>query len=196
MLTTRTDLRAALPHGEVLVPSQPGWDAARCGYDTAADLHPAAVVVARSLADVQAATAFARARSLGIAPYASGHGAAALAPLGDSILLRTSELAGVRIDPEARVARVTAGTTWGRLARAAGRYGLTGLAGTHDSVGVVGYTRWAAGSAASRAATGWPAAACGRSSCCPPTGASCAPTPSTSPSCSGRCAAAARAWAW
>jgi FAD/FMN-containing dehydrogenase len=140
MLTTRTDLRAALPHGEVLVPGQPGWDAARRGYDTAADLHPAAVVVARSLADVQAATAFARARSLGIAPYASGHGAAALAPLGDSLLLRTSELAGVRIDPAARVARVAAGTTWGRLARAAGRYGLAGLAGTHDSVGVVGYT--------------------------------------------------------
>jgi FAD/FMN-containing dehydrogenase len=89
---------------------------------------------------VQAAVAFARARSLGIAPYASGHGAAALAPLGDSILLRTGELAAVEIDPQARVARVAAGTTWGRLAREAGRYGLAGLAGTHDSVGVVGYT--------------------------------------------------------
>jgi FAD/FMN-containing dehydrogenase len=141
MLTAPTnDLRAALPHGDAIGPGDPDWDAARGGYDTAADLRPAAVVVARSRADVQAATAFARAHRLGIAPHASGHGAAALPPLGDAILLRTSELASVEIDPEARVARVAAGTTWGRLAAAAGEHGLAGLAGTHDSVGVVGYT--------------------------------------------------------
>jgi FAD/FMN-containing dehydrogenase len=138
--TTIEALRAALPHGHALAPGDPGWDEARDGYDTAAPVQPAAIVVARSVADVQAATMFARAHALGVAPHASGHGMNAVAPLSDAILLRTSAMAGVEIDPERRVARVAAGTTWGRLAAAAGEHGLAGLAGTHDSVGVVGYT--------------------------------------------------------
>jgi FAD/FMN-containing dehydrogenase len=147
MLTTRTldphrldVLRAALPHGNVLAPGQPGWDAARRGYDTAADLRPAGVVEACSLADIQTAMMFARAQELGIAPHSSGHGAAALAPLDDALLLRTSALTGAEIDAEARTARVHPGTTWGELAAAAGTHGLAGLAGTHDSVGVIGQT--------------------------------------------------------
>jgi FAD/FMN-containing dehydrogenase len=133
-------LRVALPAGNVLEPDHPDWDAARGGYDTAADLQPAAIVEARSLADIQTAMMFARGQGLGIAPLSSGHGAAALAPLGDAILLKTSDLSGVEIDAEARVARVYPGTTWGELAAVAGEHGLAGLAGTHDSVGVVGFT--------------------------------------------------------
>jgi FAD/FMN-containing dehydrogenase len=147
MLTTPTTdphrldvLRVALPLGDVLEPGDPDWDTTRTGYDTAADLQPAAIVVARGLADVQTAMMFARAQGLGIAPLASGHGAAALASLRDAILLKTSELSGVEVDAEARVARVSAGTTWGELAAAAGEHCLAGLAGTHNSVGVVGFT--------------------------------------------------------
>jgi hypothetical protein len=147
MLTTRTAdpyrlsvLRAALPHGDVVAADHAGWDAARRGYDTAADLRPAAVVEVRSLADIQTAMMFARAQGLGVAVQSSGHGAAALAPLDDALLLRTSALTGAQVDAEARSARVYPGTTWGELAAAAGAHGLAGLAGTHDSVGVVGST--------------------------------------------------------
>jgi FAD/FMN-containing dehydrogenase len=147
MLTTRTFdrnpldvLRVALPLGNVLEPDHAEWDAARGGYDTAADLRPAAIVEARGLADIQTAMMFARAQGYGIAPQSTGHGAAALASLQDTILLRTTDLSGVEIDPVARVARVYPGTTWGELAAAAGEHGLAGLAGTHDSVGVVGFT--------------------------------------------------------
>jgi FAD/FMN-containing dehydrogenase len=133
MLTTQTtglDLRAlrcALPDGEALA-------------DAPGDLRPAAVVVARSVADVRATVGFARGHGLGVVPQGTGHGASALGSLEDAILLRTSELRGVWIDPETRTARVAAGTTWGELAACAGEHGLAGLAGTHESVGVVGYT--------------------------------------------------------
>src|SRR4051812_6732213 len=135
MLTTQTTgldlraLRSALPRGDALP-----------GAQAPSGLRPAAVVVARSVADVQTTVHFARGHGVGVVPHATGHGARAVGSLEDSILLRTSELSGIRIDPVARTARVAAGTTWGELAVCAGEHGLAGLAGTHETVGVVGYT--------------------------------------------------------
>jgi FAD/FMN-containing dehydrogenase len=135
MLTNQTTgldlraLRATLPDGEALAAAE-----------APSGLRPAAVVVARSVADVQATVRYARGRGVGVVPHATGHGTAALGSLQDSILLRTGELSGVRIHPETRTARVAAGATWGELAICAGEHGLAGLAGTHESVGVVGYT--------------------------------------------------------
>ena len=54
-------------------------------------------------------------------------------------------------------------------------------------------TRSAAASAGTPASSGWPPTASPRSSWSPPTASWCAPTPSTTPTCSGRCAAAAAA---
>ncbi|MCW2993917.1 MAG: FAD-binding oxidoreductase, partial [Conexibacter sp.] len=45
-------------------PGDPGWDAARSGWNTAIDQHPAAVLRASSVAGVQAAVAHARAAGL------------------------------------------------------------------------------------------------------------------------------------
>ncbi len=110
---------------------------------TTPDLHAAletGETTARNVADVRAAVAVARALGLAVVPRATGHGTAAAGSLDGTLLLRTGELGGVRVDPDARVARVGAGTTWGELAACAGEHGLAGLAGTHESVGVVGYT--------------------------------------------------------
>src|SRR3712207_850453 len=47
---------------------------------------------------------------------------------------------GVSIDPDARVARVAAGTIWIEVVEAAAEHGLAALAGSSPDVGVVGYT--------------------------------------------------------
>jgi hypothetical protein len=126
--------------GQVFVPGDPGYDEARRAFNLTADQRPAIVVEAASAADVAASVRFARSHGLRIAPQGTGHGAAPLEPLGSALLLRTSRLRGVQIDPSARTARAEAGAVWRDVAVPASDHGLAGLAGSSLGVGVTGYT--------------------------------------------------------
>jgi FAD/FMN-containing dehydrogenase len=126
--------------GQVFVPGQPGYDQARQAWTLTADQRPAVVVEAASAADVAAAVRFARSHGLRVAPQGTGHGAAPLEPLDSALLLRTSRLRGVRIDPDNRTARADAGALWQDVAGPASEHGLAGLAGSSLLVGVTGYT--------------------------------------------------------
>jgi len=126
--------------GRVFAPSDPGYEQARQAWNLTADQRPAMVVEAASAADVAAAVRFARSHGLRIAPQGTGHGAAPLEPLEGALLLRTSPMRGVRIDPDTRTARTDAGALWQDVAAPASEHGLAGLAGTSLDVGVTGYT--------------------------------------------------------
>ena len=104
------------------------------------DTRPAVVVVAESAADVAQAVRYARARGMRIAPQGTGHGAVPLEPLGDAMLLRTTRMRQVRIDPATRTARAEAGAVWADVTVPAGQHGLAALAGSSPDVGVTGYT--------------------------------------------------------
>src|SRR5262249_3544248 len=101
---------------------------------------PAVVVFAESVVDVVRAVRFASSHGLRIAPQSTGHGALALEPLEDAMLLRTSRMRRVEVFPAIRTARVEAGAQWEDVTVRAGEYGLAALAGTSANVGVVGYT--------------------------------------------------------
>ena len=103
--------------GDVVTAKDSGWDAARAAFNLAADQHPAAAVLAESADDVAATLDFARERSLRVAPQGPGHGAALLPALDDVLLLRTTRMTGVEIDPDARTARVQAGALWSDSSR-------------------------------------------------------------------------------
>ena len=90
--------------------------------------------------DVAATVKFAREHDLRVAPQGTGHGAAALGPLTDTILIKTTRMRGVAIDPVARIARAEAGALWMDVTAAAAEHGLAALAGSSPDVGVVGYT--------------------------------------------------------
>jgi hypothetical protein len=60
--------------------------------------------------------------------------------LADTILLKTSALRAVHVDPEARIARAEAGAMWMDVTSLAAEHGLASLAGSAPDVGVVGYT--------------------------------------------------------
>ena len=138
--TTRDGLLRDLLDGEVILPSDPEWDAARTAWNLAADQHPVAVVFAESADDVVAVVDYARRRGLHVTTQGTGHFAATLHSLDDTILIRTCRLRGLEIDPETQTARAEAGVLWEEVSLAAAEHGLAGLAGSSPDVGVVGYT--------------------------------------------------------
>ena len=135
-----TDLRDRV-RGTVTTPDDPSWDVARQAWNLTVDQHPVLVVEAADADDLAATVAFARESGLKVAVQGTGHGAAPRGGvLDETILLRTSSMRGVTVDPELRVARVQAGALWEDVARAAAPHGLVALHGSASDVGVVGYT--------------------------------------------------------
>src|SRR5215469_10086790 len=132
-------LRAAVT-GEVFILGEAGYDQARQAWNLATDERPAIVVMAGSAADVTQAVRFARTHGMRIAPQGTGHGAEPLEPLQGAMLLRTSRMRRVDIDPATRTARAEAGALWQDVTIPAGEHGLAALAGTSPNVGITGYT--------------------------------------------------------
>ncbi|OJU41254.1 MAG: hypothetical protein BGN97_16095 [Microbacterium sp. 69-10] len=113
------------------------YDSARGGYNLAVEHHPTAIAVARTADDVVHAVREARRRGLGIAVLATGHGPSR--PADGQLLINTSAMKGITIDPAARWARVEAGVRGGDLVQAAAINGLAPLSGSSPEVGVVSY---------------------------------------------------------
>ena len=126
-------------HGELILPGAAGWDEARRAWMLLADQQPAAIVVAADEHDVAETVRSARKLGLRVAPQGTGHAASALPGLGDAILLRTTRLAGIAVDPEGRTVRVGAGAVWADVVAEAGRHGLVAVAGMAATVGVTGF---------------------------------------------------------
>ena len=126
--------------GEVVRPSDAGYDQARQAWNLSADQRPALVVFPETADDVVAIVDYARANGLRVAPQGTGHNATPLAWDEDTILLSTSRMRGVIIDVPGRRARVAAGTLWIEVTTPASEHGLAPLAGSSPDVGVVGYS--------------------------------------------------------
>ena len=126
--------------GEVVSPRDEWWDEAREAWNLAVDQRPALVVFPESVPDVVATVAFAREHGLRVAPQSTGHNAGVLGDLSGTILLKTSRMRGVEIDPFGRTARTEAGVIWIEVVEAAAEHGLAALAGSSPDVGVLGYT--------------------------------------------------------
>ena len=86
---------------------------------------------------VEDAVRFAVERNLPIRVQSTGHGA--LAAYEGGLLIDTSAIGGIEINPERRIATLGAGIRWQQLLDAAQPFGLAGLAGSSGGVGVVGY---------------------------------------------------------
>ena len=135
--STLEALRAGL-RGAAYAPGDDGYDEARQAWNLNARQHPALVVMAAGAADVIATVRLARERGLGVGVLATGHAVAA--PCDGGVLINTSRMRGVRVDPEAQTARVEAGALWRDVIPEAQVFGLAGLLGSSSGVGVVGYT--------------------------------------------------------
>ncbi|HWG13066.1 MAG TPA: FAD-binding protein, partial [Streptosporangiaceae bacterium] len=132
-------LRRTLPAGVVLTPGGDQYQSATSPDNTSYPQAPAAVVRPRSAEDVAQAVRAARDTDAQVMVQATGHGAGV--PVGaDVVLIDTSVLDQVQVDPAARTVRAGAGVIWSQVQEQAEPHGLLALSGTSPTVGVAGYT--------------------------------------------------------
>ena len=123
--------------GAVLTADDPDYGVAIACWNRAVVQTPAVAVVAMNPSDVRAAVRYAADAGLGIGVQATGHGF--VLPV-DGMLILTSGMDEVTIDPVARTATVAAGCTAGPFLAAAHEHGLAPLLGSSPTVGAVGLT--------------------------------------------------------
>jgi FAD/FMN-containing dehydrogenase len=127
-------------HGSVILPDDPDYDDARRLYNAAIDKRPAVIVRCADVADVISSVNFSRTHDLEPAIRGGGHSGPGLGSVDDGLVIDLSQLRDIRIDPDARTARVEGGCTWGEVDRAAHAYGLATPSGIMSTTGVGGLT--------------------------------------------------------
>ena len=130
-----------LPHafrGQVHLPGSDSYDDARATWGNKVDQRPAIVAEALTPADVRAAVVTAQELDVPFAVQATGHGTRVACDGG--LLLKTSQMSEVLVDPDRQTARVGPGARWGDVIAASAPLGLAPLSGTSTSVGVTGYS--------------------------------------------------------
>lgn len=127
--------------GRVILPSDPGYEAARRVFfwnpDT--ERRPALVARCAHVDDVLRAVEFARRHELEVAVRGGGH-----SPMGwgasNGLVIDLAGMNRVTIDPAKRTGRIDAGVLSGEVMRLAGPYGLAPVLGQCPGVGAAGVT--------------------------------------------------------
>ena len=95
--------------GRIATPDDADWEAARQAWNLAADPQPSAAAFVESAADVAAVLRYCADNGLRALGQSTGHGAAAVGALDDTVVIKTERMRGIEIDAEAETARVEAG---------------------------------------------------------------------------------------
>jgi FAD/FMN-containing dehydrogenase len=126
--------------GQIVLPEDPSYDAARIVWNGMIDRRPAIVVRPTGVADVLTALRFAREQDLAIAVRSGGHSIPGLSTCDGGIVIDLSSMRGVRVDPERRVARVQGGALLGDVDHETQAFGLACPFGVVAHTGVAGLT--------------------------------------------------------
>ena len=176
--------------GPVLRPTDPGYDEARAVFNAMVDRRPALIARCWDEEDVALALAYAGAAELPVAVRAGGHSVAGHGRQRRRLVVDLRAMSLVTVDPPLRTARSGAGATWSEFDRRTQAYGLATTGGRVSSTGVAGLTLGGG--------SGWLERRCGLTCdtlaavelvTAPASGSTRART--RTPSCSGRCTAAA-----
>ena len=126
--------------GNVLLPGNAGYDAARRVLNSGIDRHPAFVVQPMGATDIRKAVTFARERDLLLAVKCGGHSYAGKSTCDGGMQIDLSTLRHARVDATRRVAHVAGGSLLGELDRESMAVGLVTTAGTVSHTGIGGLT--------------------------------------------------------
>lgn len=126
--------------GEVIAESHPDYAEARQVFNRMIDRRPLLIVQCMGATDVMRTVDFARTHELPLAIRSAGHHVTGNAVCDDGVVIDLRTMKGVRIDPEARAARVEPGVTWGELNHDLQEFGLGATGGYISITGIPGLT--------------------------------------------------------
>ena len=126
--------------GEVLEPSHLDYEEVRQVWNGNIDRRPALIARCTSAADVQAAVSLAREHNLLVAVRGGAHNAAGHGTCDGGIVIDTSPMKAIDVDPERRTTRAEPGLTWAEFDAATLEHGLATTGGTVSNTGIAGLT--------------------------------------------------------
>ena len=126
--------------GEVILPRDQGYDAARAVFNVTIDRRPGVIARCAGPDDVIQAVNFAREENLLVAVRGTGHNVAGFAVCDDGFVIDLSRMKGITVDPAARTLRAEAGCNWGEVNDALQPHGLAATGGFVSVTGVSGLT--------------------------------------------------------
>jgi FAD/FMN-containing dehydrogenase len=126
--------------GELIRPSDPGYESARRVYNGMIDRRPALVARCIDAADVIAAVRFAGEHGLDLAIRGGGHNGAGLGTCDGGLVVDLSPMRGVIVDPPSATAWVAGGCVLGDVDHATHPFGLALPSGFISTTGVGGLT--------------------------------------------------------
>ena len=134
------DELATTLRGELIRPGDPGYEQQRRVWNGSVDRHPELIARCAGVADVRSSIRFAREHGLLVAVRGGGHSFPGYSVCDGGMVIDLSLMKGIRIDPDARTARVQAGVLLGELDRETQEFGLAVTAGIVTHTGVAGLT--------------------------------------------------------
>jgi FAD/FMN-containing dehydrogenase len=134
------DELVATLRGELIRAGDEGYEQHRRVWNGSIDRHPALIVRCAGVADVRSAVRFARRHGLLVAVRGGAHSFPGFSVCDGGMVIDLSPMKGIRIDGEARTARVQAGVLVGELDRETQRFGLAVTTGIVTHTGVAGLT--------------------------------------------------------
>ncbi|HEY3017259.1 MAG TPA: FAD-binding oxidoreductase [Gaiellaceae bacterium] len=137
--TALAELQAGF-RGQIVDRDDPTYDEHRKIWNGSIDKRPALIARCAGVADVIAAVKFGRQHGLPVAVRSGGHSFPGLSVADEAFLIDLSLMKGVRVDPEARTARVQAGVLLGELDRETQAFGMAVPSGIVTHTGVAGLT--------------------------------------------------------
>jgi FAD/FMN-containing dehydrogenase len=126
--------------GPLIQPGDDGYEEARHLWNGMIDRRPALIARCTDTADVIHAVKFVRNHDLLLAVRSSGHGVAGHAVCDGGLVVDLSLMKEIRLDPEARTARIQPGVNWGELDRQTQVHGLATPGGIVSDTGIAGLT--------------------------------------------------------
>jgi FAD/FMN-containing dehydrogenase len=126
--------------GQLLQPTDPGYEEARKVHNGLADKRPALIARCRGVADIVEAVHLARTLRLDVAVRGGGHNVAGRATVDGGLMLDLSLMKGIHVDPQRRTARAQGGVTWGEFNRETQLHGLATTGGVVSTTGIAGLT--------------------------------------------------------
>src|SRR5215213_1643680 len=136
---TVQDYTASL-RGEVLRPTDEGYDEARTIHNGMVDRRPTLIARCGGVADVVASVRFARDQQLLISVRCGGHSVPGFSICDGGLMIDLSRMRSVRVDAARQTVRAEGGVTWGDFDHETQAFGLATTGGVARPTGIAGLT--------------------------------------------------------